>query len=153
MQQWKTGEDQLVKIRGRLDPQWYPLLDQVIANKQKMLAARESTPIEAVQQFIKRIWMDSLQAIQKGLDQNNPLTMKRNINLMTQSYKLRALPWHEACKLMTLHPAGGAAVKPAAADEREPAAAPYAHAGDSAFGAVDLTEFPPNEYPDDETPD
>jgi len=145
LQQWKTGEDQLVKVRGRLDPQWHPLLNTVIANKQKMLVAKEFNSIDAAQDLITRIWLVTLERMRKKLDADDLM----GLQLSMQQNKLRALPWHAACKLMTLHPAGGAAVTPAAADG-EPAAAPYVHAGDSAFGAVDLTEFPPSEYPDDE---
>lgn len=146
LQQWKTGEDQLVKVRGRLDPQWHPLLNQVIANKQKMLVAKEFTSLDAAQHLITRIWLVTLERMRKKLDENDLL----GLQLSMQQNKLRALPWHEACKLMTLHPAATPAV--AVVDEAK-VAEPYAHAADSAFGVVDLTEFPPNEYPDDEMPD
>jgi DNA primase catalytic core len=151
------GGDWLAELCKSTDSLWHSQLGNLLANKQKMLSAREMTKEEGIQGIITRLWVLQLKRIRGNLDSESTtendarrLTLSKRINQLT------AGPWEQVCKLMTA--SGSAAVRPAALPDAQalsgPAgaagAAPYGHGGDSASGAADPEEFPPSEYPPDE---
>jgi DNA primase len=156
--QRRTGVDGLAALCPRTDAVWQPLLGSILANKQKMLSAREATPADAAQDLIKCLWVQHFKH-ERGLLASEPFGGKADtlfsVSLLIK--RLETQPWEKACLLMTRTAAQ--AVKTAARPDglpavREPAAAaPYGHAGGSASEAADPDELLPSEYPLDEMPD
>ena len=155
----RGGGDKLAGLRGALDEPARQQFDEMIVAEGKMLSAREATPIEAARDLITRLWVQRVKSERGSLDAAS--TSENAAQRFTLSILIKNLetqPWEQACRLMTTtrseaikadaaHPDG----PPAAV--REPAAvaaAPYAHAGDTASEAADPDEFPPSEYPLDE---
>jgi DNA primase len=162
LQQRRSGEDRLAELGRTAEPVWQPLLGSLIANKQKMLSAREATPLEAARDLITRLWVQRLRREQGGLDAaSTPENAARRFNLSILIKNLETQPWEKACRLMAAAPAEGA-LRPGGLQDGQQAAAraaaaaaagPSAHAADSACAAVGPDEFPPSEYPLDETLD
>lgn len=158
--QWRGGGDRLAELGRTTEPVWQPLLGKFIANKQKMLSAREATPTEAAQDLIKRLWVSRYKLARGKLDAASTPENDAKRHTLTMLIKsLETQPWEKACLLMTAadpepvkpgaHPAGD---RPAAVHEPA-AAAPYGHGAGSASEAADPEEFPPSAYPLDEMPD
>ncbi len=154
--QRRGGGDRLAALGRTTEPPWQPLLGKLIANKQKMLSAREATSIEAAQDLIKRLWVVRFKLERGKLDSTSTQENDAKRHTLTMLIKsLETQPWEKACRLMTANSAGP--VKPGApldgqpAAVREPAAAaPCERVMDSASAAADPEEFPPSEYPLDE---
>ena len=138
--QRRTGEDRLAGLGRTAEAAWQPLLGSLIANKQKMLSAREATPLEAARDLITRLWVQSLKRVRGGLDAaSTPENAARRFDLSLLIKSLETQPWEKASRLMSAGPT--AALSPGAAPDgltpaaRGPAAAgagPSAHAADSA---------------------
>ena len=160
--QRRSGEDRLAALCTTTEPVWQPLLNSLLANKQKMLSAREMTKEEAIRDFIRRLWVARLEWQRGQLPvADTPETSDMRLRFTCLIKEMKSKPWDKIIPLMTvgnprsalpyLENAEGA-VTPAGA-EAAAAAAFSGHAADSASGAGDPEEFPPSEYPPDETPD
>ena len=157
--QRRNSDDPLAELCKTTEAAWQPLLGSLIANKQKMLAAKEATPIDATRDLLMRLWIDYMRREQGKISALS--TPENDVKRLTFSTRIKGIhnqPWEKACKLMT--PVSADAVKPATSLDGLPlsareaaAAAPYGHGGDSASGAGDPAGFPPSEYPPDEMPD
>jgi DNA primase len=157
--QRRSGEDRLAQLGQTVETAWQPLLGRLIANKQKMLCAREITKEEWIQRTIVRLWKIHFKREQKRLADGGPENENRGLKLTWMIYSLETQPWEKACRLMTPD-YSDAALKPGALPDglplaaREPAAAePYGHEADTASEAAGPEEPLPSEYPLDEMPD
>ena len=154
--QQRDGGDRLAGLGGIIGVEWQPLLGKVIANKQKMLSAREMTPADAAKDLITRLWIDAYQQARDRLDAHSPDSDKPRLLLTAHIMRLRSEPWERACRLMALERLADPALPDAAATAGHAApagAAASAHEADTAYGAADQGGFPPSEYPPDEMPD
>jgi DNA primase len=153
------GGDRLAELCKTTDPAWQPLLGSLLANKQKMLSAREMTSGEAARDFITAVWVMRFKQERGRLSADSSTENDRQrFSLSCLIKSLETQPWEQACKLMTT--ATSAAVRPEApqdgqtvsgqADAGGAAAGLSGHGGGSASGASDPEEFPPSEYPPDE---
>jgi len=156
--QRRSGGDRLAELCEATDPVWKPLLGSLLANKQKMLSAREMTKDEAAQDLITALWVMRFKQARGQLSaDSSPGNDGRRLHLSCLIKSLETQPWAKACRLM--NPAYAEAVKPGASLDGLPlsareaaAAAPCGHAADSASAAAGPEEFPPSEYPPDEMP-
>ena len=155
LEQQRGGVDKLAELGTVVDPEWHPLIGKIIANKQKMLSAREATPDGAAKDLITRLWLDAYQQSRDRLDAHSPDSDLPRLLLSAQIMRLRSEPWERICPLMTLEhlavtPTAYGAAAPDAAGAAEAASA---HETGTAYGAADQEELPPSEYPPDEMPD
>jgi len=156
LRQWRDGGDCLAALARDIKPDWRPLMDPLIANQQKMLSAREATPLEAAQDLIRRVWVQRFTDARGSLDAaSTPENDAKRHTLTLLIKNVATLPWEKACRLMSADYT--AAFMPAACpgaqagEVREPAEVePYGHGADSASGAAGPEEPPPSEYPLDE---
>jgi hypothetical protein len=156
--QWRSGGDRLVELCQSVDPVWQPLIGRLLANKNKMLSAREITKDEAVRDLIRALWIMRLKEVRNRLcADNSPESERPRFHLSLLIKQLETAPSWEAVAGF-LCDATADALTPGAErlDDLPPsatAAAPCAHATDSAYATADPAEFPPSEYPPDEMPD
>jgi DNA primase len=122
LSQRRDGEDRLAALCRSTDAVWQPLLGTLIANKQKMLSAREATPSEAAQDLIKCLWVQRFKRV-RGLlaSESTPENAARLFNVSLLIKRLENQPWEKACQLMTT--ASAEAVKPEARPDGVPTAA------------------------------
>ncbi len=161
--QRRGGGDRLAHLCQNTEPVWQHLLGPLIANKQKMLSAREMTSEEAAKDFIKALWVMRFKQQRGQLSSVSTEDNARQLFAISTLIKsLETQPWEKACKLMTTTSAE--AVKPAAArPDGQPLSAAGAvaqagaaagplcgHAAGTSSAAADPEEFPPSEYPLDE---
>jgi DNA primase len=154
MGQRDGGGDKLAGLGAIIEPEWQPLLGNIIANKQKMLSAREATPDDAAKDLITRLWIDACQQTRDNLDAHSPDSDLPRLMLSARLMRLRSEPWERACQLMTLDglaTPSSMAYGAAGRDAAEGAAS--VHEAGTAYGAAGPGEFPPSEYPPDEMPD
>ena len=155
-----SGGDGLAALCKTTEPAWQPLLGSLLANKQKMLSAREMTKEELIQDMITRLWILRLRREQGKLDAaSTPENAAKRFQLSILIKNLGTQPWEKACTLMSgAHPMSltQAAARPDGLQLSARAAAgaaPCGHATDTACAADDPAGFPPSEYPPDEMPD
>ncbi|MDR2849254.1 MAG: hypothetical protein LBW77_01730, partial [Verrucomicrobiota bacterium] len=156
--QHRLGGDRLVELCRTTAAEWQPLLGTLLANKQKMLSAREMTKGEAARDLIKIQWITRVKETRGRLPAESTAENDRlRFHLTTLIKTLETQPWEKTARLMTAESGGAltpAVAAPGAAPAPSPAAAaPCAHAADTASAAYGPEEFPPSEYPPDETPD
>jgi DNA primase len=157
LSQRRCGEDRLAELCKTTEAAWQPLLDKLLANKHKMLSAKEMTADEAAKDFIRALWVMRFKQERGRLSSISSTDNDRQrFSLSTLIKSLETQPWEKASKLMT-STCAAAAVKPGALPDglplsaREDAAAvPCERVTDTASGAADPEEFPPSEYPLDE---
>jgi|GEM_PF-302462 len=155
----RSGTDQVAALRESLDETTQPLFDAMVVAEGKMLSAREATPIDAARDIITRLWIQRFRAEQGRLNAaSTPDNAGHRFALSMLIKNLKTQPWEKACRLMTLSKADvltpSQAEAPAdAAGPAQAAAEPSAREADSASEAAGPDEFPPNEYPPDETLD
>jgi len=156
--QWRSGGDRLVELCKSVDPAWQPLIGRLLANKNKMLSAREITKDEAVRDLIRALWIMRLKEVRNRLcADNSPESERPRFHLSLLIKQLETAPSWEAVAGFLCN-ATADALTPGAErlDDLPPsatAAAPCARAADSAYATADPAEFPPSEYPPDEMPD
>ena len=153
--QRRNGGDRLVELCKSVDPVWRTLLGVLLANKNKMLSAREMTKDEAARDLIKALWIMRLKEVRARLcADNTPENDRPRFHLSRLSKELETKPWDKIAGLLCA--ATAAALTPGA--ERldalpfsaAAAAAPCARAADSACATADPAGFPPSECPLDE---
>ena len=156
--QRRCGGDRLAELCRTTEPVWQTLLGSLLANKQKMLCAREMTTDEAAKDLITALWIMRLKEQQGRV--SSVSTQDNDGQRLTFSSLIKSLrtqPWEKASKLMTT--TATEAIKPAAFQDGLPpsaarkdaaAAESSGHGGGTASGAADPEEFPPSEYPLDE---
>jgi DNA primase len=99
----KDGDDEaLVAFCKNAEPCWQPLLGTLVANKQKMLSARESTPEEAARDYIRRLWEEHIKAIQGVIPaESTPENDAKRLRLSMLVKAFQTSPWERVCQLMT----------------------------------------------------
>lgn len=152
----RTGSDKLAALRAALDDATRDQFDGVIVAEGKMMSAREATPVDAAHDLITRLWVQCFKSERGRLDAaSTPENDAKRFNLSILIKSLETQPWEKIARLMTATQAatlraGEARPEPPAGAGRPVAAAPSAHAADSASEAGDPDGFPPSEYPLDE---
>ncbi len=100
--QRRCGGDRLAELCRTTDPVWQPLLGSLLANKQKMLSAREMTTDELAKDLITALWIMRLKEQQGRISsvstQDND---GQRLTLSSLIKSLRTQPWEKASKLMT----------------------------------------------------
>jgi len=151
LEQHKGGGDKLVGLGAIIEPEWQPLLGKVIANKQKMLSAREMTPLDAAKDLIRRLWIDAYHQVRNHLDALSSESDMPRLMLSTRIMRLRSAPWEAVCPLMSLEHLANPAMPYSAGASRDAAeGAVSAHEADSAYGVAGQEESQPSAYPPDE---
>ncbi|MCL1920038.1 MAG: DNA primase [Kiritimatiellaeota bacterium] len=154
MGQHRDGGDKVAGLGATVEPEWQTLLGNIIANKQKMMSARERTPLDAAKGLITRLWIDALQQTRDRLDAHAAESDMPRLSLSAQIHRLKSEPWERACQLMMLASLADPAMAYGAAAGRDASGAPVsAHEADSAYAAADPGGLPPSESPPDEMPD
>ena len=156
LEQRRGGGDKLAGLGQLIDLDWQHLLGQIIANKQKMLSAREMTPVDAAKDLITRLWIDACQQTRNNLDAHSHDSDLPRLMLSERIMRLRSEPWEKACQLMTLDHLANPSTQYSAAASRAAAvavAATSVHEAGSAYGVADQEGFQPSEFPPDEMPD
>ena len=154
--QWRSGGDRLAELGRTTAPVWQALLGSLIANKQKMLSAREMTKEEAAHDLITAMWSMRFKQTRARLNASPSPDKERQILQLSCLIKnLETQPWEKACRLMQTTPddAARTETRPNDRPASEPEAGSSSRAGDIAYEADDPEGFPPSEYPPDERPD
>ena len=155
LMQHRSGGDRLVELCQTVDPVWRSLLGDLLANKNKMLSAREMTKEKAARDLIKALWIMRLKEVRARLCADNaPENDRPRFQLSRLIKELETKPWDKIAGLMCAATASaltpGAERLDALPLSAAAAAAPSARAADSACVAADPAEFPPSESPLDE---
>jgi hypothetical protein len=132
LEQFHSGKDKVAELGMMMDPQWRELLSGIIANKQKMLSAREATSLDAAKDLLRKVWIDQCQRARDNLDAQ-----------AKESDTTRLLD-------TTKHPFMPSVVRKGAGHGTTAGAATSSHEEDSASGAHGSDEFRPSELPPDE---
>ena len=153
LKQRRNGGDRLVELCQSVDPAWRPLLGQLLANKNKMMSAREMTKEEAARDLIKALWIMRLKEVRGRLCADSaPENDRPRFHLSRLIKELETGPWSTVAGLLCAATAD--ALTPGAerlnALPLSAAAAPCAHAADSACATADPAGFPPSGCPLDE---
>jgi DNA primase len=155
LEQWRSGSDQLAELGQMISPEWKELLGSIIANKQKMMSAREATAVDAAKDLLRRLWIDMCQRTRDNLDAHAEASDNPRLVLSCRISRLRNDPWDRAREYMSIdcsrNPLMPAARQVAARELAEAAAS--VHEADTAYEVPDSAEFQPSELPPDEMPD
>ncbi|MEI7903004.1 MAG: DNA primase [bacterium] len=99
------GGDRLATLCEAADLVWRPLLDTLLANKQKMLSACEMTPDEAAEDLITALWVMHFKQERGRLSAvSSEHNDRQRLSLSCLIKRLETYPWEKACALMTLNP-------------------------------------------------
>jgi len=153
--QRRNGGDRLVELCQTADPVWRPVLGTLLANKNKMLSAREMTKDEAARDLIKALWVMRLkQARGRLCAESAPENDRPRFHLSRLIKELESKPWDSISGFLCAATADaltpGAERLDALPLSAASAAAPCARAADTAYATADPAGFPPSESPLDE---
>jgi len=153
----RSGRDLLAELYRKTDAELVPAFDNLLNHKHKMLCATEATPEEAVQDIIRRLWINHYRREQGALPaESTPENDMQRLKLSCLIKELQTGAWSRIKKYMlssgepvlaALTPQG--TLKPAERSD----AAPSGYAAGSASAYSHRDEFQSSEYPPDETPD
>jgi DNA primase catalytic core len=152
MEQFQSGQDKVAELGLMIDPQWRELLNGIIANKQKMLSAREATALDAAKDILRKLWIDQCQRTRDNLDAQAKESDTTRLLLSCRIVRLRAEPWERAREFMSLDTTKNPfmrSVRPMAGHGMAGAAA-SAHEADNASEAHGSDGFQPSALPPDE---
>jgi len=152
LEQWRSGGDKLAELGTQIGPEWKTLLGSIIANKQKMMSAREATALDAAKDLLRRLWSDMCQRTRDNLDAHAQASDNPRLLLSCRMVRLRTDPWERACEYMSIDHSKNPlmpSVRPMAAPELS-GGATSVHEADSAYEVLDSTGFQPSEPPPDE---
>jgi hypothetical protein len=154
LEQFHSGKDKVAELGMMMDPQWRELLSGIIANKQKMLSAREATSLDAAKDLLRKVWIDQCQRARDNLDAQAKESDTTRLLLSCRIVRLRTEPWDRAREHMSLdttkNPFMPSVVRKGAGHGTTAGAATSSHEEDSASGAHGSDEFRPSELPPDE---
>ena len=102
LSQRRSGGDCLAELCKTTLPVWQPLLGSLLANKQKMLSAREMTKDEVAQDLITALWIMLCKQARGRLNaessrENDGLRFKLSMLIK----RLETQPWETACRNMS----------------------------------------------------
>ncbi len=141
LSQRRSGGDGLAELCKNTHPVWQPLLGSLLANKQKMLSAREMTKDEVAQDLITALWIMLCKQARGRLNaessrENDGLRFKLSMLIK----RLETQPWEKAC--CDMNPAYAEAIRQGMNLDDRPlsgqegiAAAPCGQEGDDATEA------------------
>jgi DNA primase len=155
LEQFDSGEDRVAELGQMIQPEWKELLGSIIANKQKMLSAREATALDAAKDLLRRIWIDMCQRTRDNLDAHVSDSDIPRLLLSCRIVRLRTDPWERAREYMSID-ASKNPLMPSARQRVDPGLAGGAasvHEEDTAYEVHDSGGFQPSELPPDEMPD
>lgn len=96
-----ADENALPAFCAAADPVWKPLIGRLIANDQKMLSARESTPADAARDLVTALWVRHLKAARGRLStESTPENDALRLRLSCLIKTFETLPWDRASALM-----------------------------------------------------
>jgi hypothetical protein len=155
LDQFDSGGDKVAELGQMIQPEWKELLGSIIANKQKMLSAREATALDAAKDLLRRIWIDMCQRTRDNLDAHVSDSDIPRLLLSCRIVRLRTDPWERAREYMSID-ASKNPLMPSARQRVDPGLAGGAasvHEEDTAYEVHDSGGFQPSELPPDEMPD
>jgi hypothetical protein len=155
LEQWRSGSDKLAELGQMINPEWKDLLGSIIANKQKMMSAREATALDAAKDLLRRLWIDLCQRTRDNLDAHAQASDTPRLLLSCRISRLRNDPWDRAREYMSIDCSRNPLMASArqVADPEPAAAATSVHEAGTAYGVPDSAKFQPSELPPDEMPD
>jgi DNA primase catalytic core len=152
LEQFHSGHDKVAELGMLVDPQWRELVNSIIANKQKMLSAREATGLDAARDLLRKLWIDQCQRTRDNLDAQATESDTLRLLLSCRIVRLRTDPWDRAREYMSLDSVENPlrpSARPVAGHEKagEPASV---HEAGSAYEVPGSSGFQPSELPPDE---
>ncbi len=155
LDQLRSGGDKVAELGSMINPEWKDLLGSIIANKQKMMSAREATPLDAAKDLLRRLWIDMCQRTRDNLDAHAKESDSPRLLLSCRIVRLRTDPWERASEFMSIddskNPLMPSARQGVVLDSA--GAATSVHEADTAYAVPDSAGFQPSELPPDEMPD
>ncbi len=155
LEQFDSGGDKVAELGQMIQPEWKELLGSIIANKQKMLSAREATSLDAAKDLLRRLWIDMCQRTRDNLDAHASESDIPRLLLSCRIVRLRTDPWERARDYMSID-ASKNPLMPSARQRVDPGLAggpASVHEADTAYEVPDSGGFQPSELPPDEMPD
>jgi DNA primase catalytic core len=155
LEQFDSGGDKVAELGQMIQPEWKELLGSIIANKQKMLSAREATSLDAAKDLLRRVWIDMCQRTRDNLDAHASESDIPRLLLSCRIVRLRTDPWERAREYMSID-ASKNPLMPSARQRVDPALAggpASVHEADTAYEVPGPVGFQPSELPPDEMPD
>ncbi len=152
LEQFDSGGDKVAELGQMIQPEWKELLGSIIANKQKMLSAREATALDAAKDLLRRIWIDMCQRTRDNLDAHASESDEPRLLLSCRIVRLRTDPWERAREYMSIDSSKNP-LMPSARQRVDPGSAggpTSVHEADSAYEVPDSGGFQPSELPPDE---
>jgi DNA primase catalytic core len=152
LEQFHSGKDKVAELGMMMDPQWRELLSGIIANKQKMLSAREATSLDAAKDLLRKVWIDQCLRARDNLDAQAKESDTTRLLLSCRIVRLRTEPWERAREFMSLDTTQTPLMPSArpGAGHGKAGAATSLHEGGTAYEAPGSSGFQPSELPPDE---
>lgn len=156
--------DPLASLVQTTPPLWQETLGTLLANKQKVLYARDATGIDAAQDLIRHIWIRHLKECQGAIaaTDDSPEVIRQRFQLSITIKQIETAPWERIIHLLTPDLVADLKQQSATAKHHpqpepdqpdQPDAAPSVHEADNAYEVFDPAGSLPNEYLLDEMPD
>ena len=158
LEMYQTGADRLSELSHSGSAEVRALIGRLVRGDSRVLHARDSTPLEAAEDLVVRLWLERLRVERQALlpDEGRTEQERPRLTLMIKKLEEPSLDWPKRASLLRqerqrrgLPPAEAAeetsAVTGSAAAFPEAAVGPPGgHAADSAVEEIDPAEFPPN---------
>ena len=99
--EFSSGEDLLASFCSGLPAQWQSLMGRLIANDQKMMSAREISPVEAARDFVVSLWVGYLKTLRGGLSsESTPENDAQRLRLSCLIKTFESAPWDRVSALI-----------------------------------------------------
>ncbi len=155
----RVGKDKLAELYKNVDSSVEPFFASLLKHQHKMLGAAESTPEEAMQDILRRLWIIYYRDEQGALPaESTPENDMKRLRISCLIKELQNGLWNDVRKHMITAEAPIKGERPAAvytdirSEESSEAEASVYEEG-SAYAYIHPDESLPSEYPPDEIPD